>query len=131
MSNEVTETLHAKAQLVDILHILSTSNINDPILQMAMHRSGINSDIDILEKIAVHSRLEALTCNASGKIRGVKNPIQPSMQDRMALSRLIPLGIQSDRLVEKYMRGLAAAIDNSNKTTVDLLKIYTKYAPSK
>ena len=131
MKEEATEKLRAKAQLVDILHILSTSNINDPILQRAMHKSGIESDIDILEKIAVHIRLNALTCHTSGKIMGMKNPIQPSVQDRKNIFQLIPLGISSDKLVEKYMRGLAAAIDNSNKTTVDLLKIYTKYAPSK
>ena len=131
MREEATEKLRAKAQLVDILHILSTSNINDPILQRAMHKSGINSDIDILEKIAVHSRLEALACHANSKILGIHTPLQPSAQDRKALSHLIPLGMESDKLVTRYMRGLAEAIDNSNKTTVDLLKIYTKYAPSK
>ena len=131
MKEEATEKLRAKAQLVDIMHILSTSNINDPILQRAMHKSGIESDIDILEKIAVHSRLNALTHHTSGKIMGMKNPIQPSVQDRKNIFQLIPLGMSSDKLVTRYMKGLAAAIDNSNKTTVDLLKIYTKYAPSK
>ena len=131
MKEEATEKLRAKAQLVDIMHILSTSNIHDPILQRAMHKSGIESDIDILEKIAVHSRVNALTCHTSSKIMGVKNPIQPSVQDRKALLQLIPLGMSSDKLVTRYMKGLAEAIDNSNKTTVDLLKIYTKYAPSK
>ena len=92
MKEEATEKLRAKAQLVDIMHILSTSNINDPILQRAMHKSGIESDIDILEKIAVHIRLNALTHHTSGKIMGMKNPIQPSVQDRKNIFQTNTIG---------------------------------------